>query len=137
MPVIYQWDNSDKTVLCYRLEGRWTWDEIYQMLEEARALWKSVNHTVDMIVDMTGSAGFPPDNILGHFRNITLNYHHANTGNTAVVGADDFFRMASGLFYKVYVLPRQQPRGNTLFVKDMDSARAALSDQRKNAKSGS
>lgn len=137
VPVTYGWDNTEKTTLCYRLEGRWTWEECYQSLDESRKLWNSVSHLVDVIVDMAASAGFPPGNILGHFRNIMMYYHSANVGNAAIVGANDYFRMASELFYKVYIQARHKPTGSTLLVKDMEAARAALADHRKNAGTGS
>ncbi len=137
MSVMYAWDNREKTTLCYRLEGRWTWDELYQGLEESRKLWSSVNHKVDIIVDMTGSSTFPPGNILGHFRNVSIYYSSTKIGNTAIVGANDFFRMALELFYKVYIRPRQQPLDYSILVKDMDTARAILAERRKGANSSS
>jgi hypothetical protein len=130
------WDNSEKTILCYAIKGHWTWEEIYEALEDTRKLWNSVTHTVDQIVDMSQSAGFPRGNVLGHFRNITTYYHHDNTGNTAVIGADNYFRMASELFYKIYVHERQKPRSNTFYVKDMDDARAVLVEHRGKASTG-
>ncbi|MBZ0287197.1 MAG: hypothetical protein K8I30_06250, partial [Anaerolineae bacterium] len=99
MPVTYKWDNSEKTVICYRVEGRWSWEEIYQTLEWSRRLWHSVSHVVDIIVDMTASSAFPADNILGHLRNIMSYYDSTRVGNTAIVGATDYFRMAAELYY--------------------------------------
>jgi hypothetical protein len=136
VPVTYAWDNSEKTAICYRLEGRWTWDEMYETLEESRKLWSSVNHMVDIIVDMNDSVGFPPGNTLGHFRNVSIYYSSSKVGNTAIVGANDFFRMALELFYKVYIRARQKPLGHTFLVKDMEAARAALADYRKKAQTG-
>ena len=100
-------------------------------------MWGSVNHMVDIIVDMNGSAGFPPGNILGHFHNISIYYNSTKVGNTAIIGANDFFRMALELFYKVYIRARQKPLGHTVLVKDMEVARAALADYRKRAQTGS
>jgi hypothetical protein len=137
VPVTYAWDNSEKTTLCYRLEGRWTWEELYQVLAESRKLWSSVNHVVDVIVDMTASPGFPPGNILGHFRNVSAFYAEAKAGNTVVVGANAFFRTTLDLFYKVYVRPRQPPHSHSILVKDIDAARAALVERRKRANSSS
>lgn len=137
MPVIYTWDNSDKTTLCYRLEGRWTWEELYQALGESRKVWNTVNHVVDVIVDLSASPGFPPGNILGHFRNVSAFYRDAKAGNTVVVGANDFFRMTLEVFYKVYIRPRQQPLGHSILVKDMQAARVTLAERRKGANSGS
>jgi hypothetical protein len=133
VPVTVKWDNSEKTTLCYRLEGRWTWEELYHTLGESRKLWGSVNHVVDVLIDLSVSTGFPAGNILGHFRNVSSFFADVKTGNTAVAGADDFFRMSLELFYKVYIRERKQPLGNTLMLKDMDSARAALTHARKNA----
>jgi hypothetical protein len=136
VPVTYAWDNSEKTIICYCLNDRWTWDEIYHALEASRTLWRSVQHVVDIIVDMTESAGFPPGNVLGHFRNVMSYYDSTRVGNTAIVGANDFFRMASDLFYKVYIQQRRQPNGQAVMVKDMDAARAALAGFHKDASSG-
>ena len=137
MPVTYTWDNSEKTTLCYRLEGRWSWEELYQTLADSRKLWSTVNHVVDVIVDVSASPGFPPGNILGHFRNVSAFYADAKAGNTVVVGANDFFRMTLDLFYKVYIRQRQPPHGDSILVKDMDAARAALAKRRKGANSSS
>jgi hypothetical protein len=133
VPVTYFWDSDDKRAVCYHYESRWTWEEFYVVLEESRKLWDEVNHTVDVIVDFTHSSGFPSGNILGHFRNITAYYNDPKAGNTVIIGANDFFRMASELFNKVYIRQRQKPVGNTFLVKDIEAGRAILAEYRKKA----
>lgn len=137
MPVTYFWDDEDKRAICYSYEGRWTWEEFYTVLKESCKLWAEVTHTVDIIVDFTQSAGFPPGNILGHFHNVSTYYSSVKAGNTAVIGANDYFRMASEVFNKVYVRQRQKPVGNTFLVKDMDAAHEILAEYRKKASSNS
>jgi hypothetical protein len=137
VPVMYCWDNAERKAICYSYEGRWTWKELYTVLEESRQLWSEVNHSIDVIVDFTQSAGFPPGNILGHFYNISTYYSSVKAGNTAVIGANDYFRMASEVFNQVHIRQRQKPVGHTFFVKDLEAARAILAEYRDDAASKS
>ena len=137
MPVTYCWDSEDRKAICYSYEGRWTWKELYTVLEESRQLWSEVDHSIDVIVDFTQSTGFPPGNILGHFHNVSTYYSSVKAGNTTVIGANDYFRMASEVFNQVSIRQHQKPRVHTFFVKDIESARAILAEYREDAASKS
>lgn len=135
MPITVDWDNQEKNTICYTYVGRWTWDEYYVVLEHSRGLWKSVNQVVDVIVDLSASAGFPSGNLLEHLRKTYAYYDDPKAGNTAVVGTNDFFRMAVELFNKIYMNARHKKTGNFFLVKDMNAARSVLNEQRQKRQS--
>jgi hypothetical protein len=112
VPVMYCWDNAERKAICYSYEGRWTWKELYTVLEESRQLWSEVDHSIDVIVDFTQSAGFPPGNILGHLYNVSTYYSSVKAVNTAVIGANDYFRMASEVFNQVNIRQRHRSSGH-------------------------
>jgi hypothetical protein len=52
------WDNQEKTILRHIYDGKWTPDGYRAAMEESRQMLLSVNHPVDLILDM--SEGDPP-----------------------------------------------------------------------------
>lgn len=52
MAVAVRWSNSEKTIVIYDIEGRWTWEEFYPAYHEAIAMELSVTHRVDVIMNM-------------------------------------------------------------------------------------
>lgn len=62
MPASITWDDKSQTVLRYILTGTWTWAEFRLGVDEAVALINSVDHPVDVILDLRNSESLPLDN---------------------------------------------------------------------------
>ena len=57
------WGNEEKTILRHIYDGKWTVDDYRGAMEESRQMLLSVQHPVDLIIDMRKSAS-PPFGIL-------------------------------------------------------------------------
>jgi CelD/BcsL family acetyltransferase involved in cellulose biosynthesis len=82
MTVTAQRDNDDQSIIFYQFSRDWTWDELLIAINRARVLQDSVNHRVDMILDMRDIA--IPDGVENHQR-ILADIRHPNT-SVRVVG---------------------------------------------------
>src|SRR5215510_13590412 len=102
MGVQVSWDNPEKTVLLYELEGRWTWDEFHAAVADAFAMTASVPHTVDTISHF--HRGTPlPANAMFHFRRVML-AAPPNRGINVIVGGSSLVRTMASLFSKAHRL---------------------------------
>ncbi|MAS34868.1 MAG: hypothetical protein CL610_12730 [Anaerolineaceae bacterium] len=83
MSVTVRWANSEQTISCLVFKRPWTWDEFYTTYKTAWTMTNSVDHQVDIILDMSHSRPFPVGS-LPH-----LIHHpyrpHANRGVVVVV----------------------------------------------------
>jgi len=125
MSVKVSWDKNDKKTIRYDFEGRWMWDEFYAAAENAFALTRSVEHTVDSISFFRPGAYLPP-NALMHFRRAMVNAPK-NRGVTVIVGGSMFIKTMVTVFSK---LNRQL--GERLLLADtLEQARVMLAARQK------
>lgn len=61
MSVSVGWDDNAHTRICFRITGRWTWDEFNWAWLESVAMVNSTPHKVNAIVDITEMINLPPD----------------------------------------------------------------------------
>ena len=64
MSIEVQWDNTEKTILRQKFEGKWTGQDYFASLDDMSNLLKEVYHRVHLIGDMTHSVGIPALNLL-------------------------------------------------------------------------
>ena len=122
MPVTVEWDNEEKTVVRMRLDGNWTWDEVYPASQEGYAMLESVSYVVDLIMDMRQSRGIPNSSIF-HARN-TIGKRHPRTGLTVFVGANTLFFTIWRVFNRVYASLRVEQQFT--FADKIEEAREML-----------
>jgi len=120
MPISISWDNTDKTIIQYRFEGRWTWDEFNKGLFEANSMMDSVNHTVHVIVNMGNSAALPRGAITQIASLRTRK--HPRIGVTILVGASSLVQSIHSAMTKIYAgIDR-----NFKMLPTLEEARAVL-----------
>lgn len=100
MPVHIAWDNEDKTTIRYDYEGKWSWDELYNISNKALEMFKSVSHTVNVIHNLTNSTNLP-SGALSHAQRFT-SQNPENWGVSVVVGTSGFINGLLQVFRKVY-----------------------------------
>lgn len=128
MGISVQWDDeATKQALLFVYEGTWTWDENYKAINDAVPLFNSVDHIVDIIIDMSRSSGYPPGNLLSHFREISKRYNE-RAGHNVIITNNNFVRMMSDVFHRIY--KPQKIKGKIFFVKNLDEARKVLAQYR-------
>jgi hypothetical protein len=128
MAILVNWDDAEKTTLLYTIDGRWTWNDLYDSLDLGRELMDSVSHdSIDFIVDMT-NCRLLPDNALSHFSRMSSK-PHAKSGRMVMAGATTFVRAL------LNAMGRYQGTGTRAqavkAVATVDEARAVLAAQRR------
>lgn len=99
MAISVSWDNPDKTVICYRMVGRWSWDEFYVIWQDSMVMIRSVTHQVNGIVDLSQSVGMPQGALLKTA--YMLRNQPANAGLTIIVNGGDFVNLLIGSLKRV------------------------------------
>lgn len=128
MAVRAVWDDeTTKQTVHYIYEGSWTWDEHYQGIKDGLALFDTVPHVVDMIIDMSNNSKFPPGNVFSHFRSIG-NMYHERAGHTVILNNNAFLRSMFTTFNKIYKPNRVT--GKVIFVENLEEAHKVLAQLR-------
>lgn len=100
MAIRVAWGSEDKTLLLNVYEGTWTLDEFYQAVRETNALLDSVNHKVNIILDVRHSGLFPRG-FMSAVRMLQQNPHR-NNGIMVLVGVNTFVRVFYDTFLKLF-----------------------------------
>jgi hypothetical protein len=122
MGITAVWDNDEKTIIRYIYDGSWTWDDFYTAFGQAYKMIDTVNHRVDIIVDVRMSS-LLPQNALSRGRQLSTSTH-TNQGRTIVVGANALMRSVSNIFNKVYTKAADDLKIS--FVRTMEEAHDQL-----------
>jgi hypothetical protein len=123
MGIKAQWNDAEKTIVCYIYEGQWTWEELYAAMREGHNMIDSVKHEVDVIIDMRNSSVLPT-NVFTHSRQATLS-QHPRLRTTVVVGAHRLVTAMFDAFTKIYGKLANQV-SNTKFVATIEEAHTYL-----------
>ncbi len=59
LSISLRWDNPEKTVLIYAFPANWTWQDFYQVKEQADKMLDDVPHNVVLVFDMTQTLAIP------------------------------------------------------------------------------
>ncbi len=120
MAITMSWANDQRTVIYYAVEGRWSWNELYAVINHAHALMDGVNHRVDSIIDLRKSLGVP-GGPMWHGRRLASN-RHPNTGRMVFVGAPPFLSTLFDTMRRIY--PEAVAR--VMFAETPEEAQALL-----------
>lgn len=87
MAIVTRWDNKKKSVILLEFESEWTWDELEAAVQKADGLIGSVEHYVDLIIDLEGTS--IPSNVLNAAKTLLASGEaRPNEGARVVVGAN-------------------------------------------------
>jgi hypothetical protein len=125
MSIKVSWDNADQTVIRYDFEGPWTWADFRIAAEEAFAMTRSVEHTVDTISNFLPGVLLPP-NAMFQFRQI-MEDAPKNRGINVIVGSSAFIRTMVMMFSSI----NRQLAKRLIVVDKIEQARAVLDEGRK------
>jgi hypothetical protein len=77
------WLDQHQTIMHYRFDGAWGWNDFYPAYNRAVAMEKAAGHRVDVILDVRDGGRMPAD-LLPHIKQIT-DQRPANLGLVVVV----------------------------------------------------
>jgi hypothetical protein len=96
MRVEISWYNVEQTILHWRFEKGWGWEDYYEALHQSEDMMDvCAASQIDVIADMRG-ANLLPGDVLSHFRRFA--HFHPKTGNVVVVGGNMFMETVLGVF---------------------------------------
>ena len=116
MAILTNWYNDDKTILRHVYEVAWTWSDLYLAIDEAYALVETVDHTVDIIIDMRLSS-IIPSNVFNHGKHAIVKAH-PRQGHMIVVGAPRLAQTLFQAFLKIY--GKEAKNFPVVFVSTLD-----------------
>ena len=92
MGIELYWDNDEQTVLLCEVDGRWTWDEMFKMLNAIKKITDNADREIGAIVDVRNGLNFPSGSLLSvdNFERAKqiLKMGEGGTGPIVVVGAN-------------------------------------------------
>jgi hypothetical protein len=124
MGINVAWANPDQTIIKLNVQRGWTWDDLYAAIQQADDLITSVDHTVNMVIDISHAGGLPRDFMKVAGDVFDSGEARANEGQKIVVGAGTLIQFAYGAFLKVYGYKLQNRPFQ--FASSLDSAYAML-----------
>lgn len=103
MSITVDWYEEEKLNICYKLVGRWTWQDLFDAIEDAVVLLDSVNYPVNIILDVTGTSHVPTlaVNHMARLANAPT-VSHPNTNQFLMVGANRYIEMMMSIFKKLF-----------------------------------
>ncbi len=137
MGIELYWNNDEETVMLVDVDGAWTWDDMYAVLNKVKKVTDKSPIVLGAILDLTNGARFPggspfTSKTLDHGQRV-LKMGEGGTGPIAVVGAGGFFRTV----FKALLAMDPDKLAHIRFVDTMAEAEAFMAEQDFSPKAGS
>jgi hypothetical protein len=123
MPITIAWDNDEKTVLRLTAADRWNWNDFHKSMRVATFWLDTVDHAVEMIVDLSQSERLPAG-ALGHIRSLGTQIHPNGRARLLIIGLDESVTGPLGGKDNIY----HDSTRLIHFVEDEDQAQAILGE---------
>lgn len=125
MPVRFEWDNAEKTIIREIFEGKWDLTDLMRMFDESGVEIGKVDHRVDVIMDFRESTKILPGNLLSSMRSIDRRAP-TNMGISVVVGASNYIKSLIDVMRRLMPKPLARVR----VVETLEQAYAAIQQER-------
>lgn len=132
MSISLEWGNPDKTILIMTYTSPWTWQEFEQTYRDLTEKMDSLNHKMDLIIDIS-HGGLPPQGAMLRFKKVT-EIHHPCAGEVIFVGP----RLLTQMVNSILSVLKSAFWGNMEtaqfhFVSQLESALAVCRNNQANA----
>jgi hypothetical protein len=87
MPIEFDWENDDQTVLRLVAIDPWNWNDFHKNMRLATFWLDTVDHPVELIVDLRRSETLPAG-ALGHIRSLGKPLHPNMRSRLVMIGLD-------------------------------------------------
>ncbi|MBE2183873.1 MAG: hypothetical protein IAE89_10645 [Anaerolineae bacterium] len=124
MPINIVWEDDEKSILRMSYSGKWTLKEFDQSIQEALALYRSVSHDIDLIIDTRSNQ----TNILNTISSMARMESEVlpNHRSVTVIGVNPMLRAAAGIGSRI--APRLNK--NLSFAATIEEAHAHILQMR-------
>lgn len=124
MSITVVWDDEAHTVFHWIIEGRWTWKEYFEAMRQSNAMARTVDHVIDVIVDLQASR-LIPSHVFSNIRLDTADQPE-KMGMIAVVGTSAFVNALLNTLRRV----NKRLHSRLFTASSLEEARAALREHR-------
>jgi hypothetical protein len=100
MGIDVSWDDEAHTILHYKMDGRWRWNDLYEAVKAGHALNSDTSHEVYAIVNLEHGLGVPPSAMTQFGTLATLT--RPNTKVVVFVGGGGFVSTLIKAFNRIY-----------------------------------
>jgi ABC-type glycerol-3-phosphate transport system substrate-binding protein len=127
MGIHLQWDDDAHTILRCAFDPQWTWDDLYAIADEVKAITDNAPQTISAIIDLTdgmtipGGNFFSPTSLENARKLLTLG--EGGTGPIVIVGANSLIKMVYTSFKG---MDKRAAAADVTFTDTLDEARAHL-----------
>jgi len=123
MGIAVIWDNSEKTILRYDIQGAWTWDDLRRAMDEIFTLMdESSAPRIGTIANFVAGVKIPGD-ALSRLSEFT-GRSHSKAELTVIVGAGFILKTAFGAFKRAAALAGKPV--DFAYADTLDSARKLI-----------
>ena len=123
MAIVTRWDNKQKTIVLLEFESEWSWAELEAAVQAADSLIGSVEHYVDLIIDLEGTS-IPKDILTAAKTLLDAGEARPNEGARVVVGANGTLKTIYQAFQKTF--NSAVDGREILFAPNLSDARAII-----------
>ena len=125
MPVTLSWFDDQQTILLFKFEGEWTWEEFYKLDEPTWDLIACANYRIDILMDWSQIKRFPLG-MMNALHRSGEDVTPKDEGMVVSIGGPYFIKMMYGIFRRLY------PKAVTVYrlVDTLDEATHLLEDER-------
>ncbi|MBZ0285808.1 MAG: hypothetical protein K8L97_34080 [Anaerolineae bacterium] len=111
MPILVKWYDDSRQIALWEFEGQWQWRDYHAAINTAVVLLKTVENTVDSIIDLSRNESLPPDMLIHGPR--WFRVAPANFGVTVVAGGGSLIQNVALTIGRLY-----KPFGEKILVAD-------------------
>jgi len=127
MGIELYWDDEDQTVMLAEFSGKWTWDDLYNMLHTIKKLSVERGQLFGAIIDLRQGFQLPGGSVfnregLAQFRRLLSLNDDSGKGPVAIVGMNGVIR---SIFDAVNTIDRSLTN-DVYFAKSLEDARRKL-----------
>ncbi len=101
MAIVTRWDDKKQSIVLLEFESEWTWEELETAVLKADSMICSVEHFVDLIIDLEG-ASIPKDIFSAAKTLLESGDARPNEGARVVVGANGALKTIYQTIHKTF-----------------------------------
>jgi hypothetical protein len=125
MPLHISWDNDEKTIIRCEGEGKWTWDDYHDALNQVMDMAKTVSNRVDLIIVQKPGSITPRGSGQPHYER-ALKIRPDNFGMNVVITQSTLARTMVDIWSKV---PGNKLAGQIKLVASLEDAYAVIDQE--------
>lgn len=126
MSITAKWYNTEKSIIHHLYEGRWTWDEFYEVISNTETMLKETPHNVMLIAEMSPNSTMPVG-VPGQFRRVRQFLENPQIAGSVIVGMNRLVQ----IFFDIFVQFSPQFKQRIHVARTLEEAENLILEQQK------